>query len=240
MPELPRNLPLVYFRGSGKAEPYTTRLRPLPQRERSQHAEAVRLALAGAVAAAAIERGEREPCPDGLSASKYVPAVQRLPRARIHREYLPEVIDVGLCYRYQIVEDDPVNSLRTGWSRQRTFVSPVGTEFGGQQFPNLNWFRSRGLDVRGAGRDIHNSRERWIIVPRSQQGAQNGEALIRMCMHEMHLHCGTTPKDRMLAGSVEMKLYEVKRRGSCTERTFRRQIDLNCMSIIQDGDWGGG
>ena len=65
MPELPRNLPHLYLRGSGKAEPYTTRLRPrgrpLPQRERAVHAEAVRLALAGAMAAAAVERGEREP-----------------------------------------------------------------------------------------------------------------------------------------------------------------------------------
>ena len=65
MPELPRNLPHLYLRGSGQAEPYTTRLRPrsrpLPQRERAVHAEAVRLALAGAMAAAAVERGEREP-----------------------------------------------------------------------------------------------------------------------------------------------------------------------------------
>ncbi len=64
MPELPRNVPHLYLRGSGKAEPYTTRLRPrgrpLPQRERAVHAEAVRLALAGAVDAAAVERGERE------------------------------------------------------------------------------------------------------------------------------------------------------------------------------------
>jgi len=65
MPELPRNLPHLYLRGSGKAEPYTTRLRargrPLPQRERAVHAEAVRLAVAGAIAAAGIQRGEREP-----------------------------------------------------------------------------------------------------------------------------------------------------------------------------------
>ena len=65
MPELPRNLPHLYLAGSGKAEPYTTKLRPrgrpLPQRERAVHAEVVRLALAGAMAAAAVERGEREP-----------------------------------------------------------------------------------------------------------------------------------------------------------------------------------
>src|SRR5580658_5828419 len=65
MPELPRNLPHLYLAGSGKAEPYTTKLRPrgrpLPQRERAVHAEVVRLALTGAMAAAAVERGEREP-----------------------------------------------------------------------------------------------------------------------------------------------------------------------------------
>jgi hypothetical protein len=65
MPELPRNLPHLYLAGSGKAEPYTTKLRPrgrpLPQRERAVQAEAVRLALAGAMAAAEVERGEREP-----------------------------------------------------------------------------------------------------------------------------------------------------------------------------------
>ncbi len=67
MPELPRNLPHLYLRGSGKAEPYTTRLRargrPLPQRERAVHAEAVRFALAGAMAAAAgPARGARPGC----------------------------------------------------------------------------------------------------------------------------------------------------------------------------------
>ena len=65
MPELPRNLPHLYLRGSGRPEPYTTRLRPrgrpLPQRERAVHAEAVRFALAGAMAAAQVQRAERDP-----------------------------------------------------------------------------------------------------------------------------------------------------------------------------------
>jgi hypothetical protein len=65
MPELPRKLPHLYLAGSGKAEPYTTKLRargrPLPQRERAVHAEAVRFALAEAMAAAAVQRTEREP-----------------------------------------------------------------------------------------------------------------------------------------------------------------------------------
>ena len=65
MPELPRDLPHLYLRGSGKAEPYTSKLRPrsrpLPQRERAVHAEAVRFALAEAMAAAAVQRTERDP-----------------------------------------------------------------------------------------------------------------------------------------------------------------------------------
>ena len=65
MPELPRDLPHLYLAGSGKAEPYTTHLRPrgrpLPQRERAVHAEAVRFALAEAMAAAAVQRMERDP-----------------------------------------------------------------------------------------------------------------------------------------------------------------------------------
>jgi len=65
MPELPRDLPHLYLAGSGKAEPYTTHLRPrgrpLPQRERAVHAEAVRFALAEAMTAAAAQRTEREP-----------------------------------------------------------------------------------------------------------------------------------------------------------------------------------
>jgi hypothetical protein len=65
MPELPRDLPHCYLAGSGKAEPYTTHLRPrgrpLPQRERGVHAEAVRAALAEAMTAAAAQRTEREP-----------------------------------------------------------------------------------------------------------------------------------------------------------------------------------
>lgn len=65
MPELPRDLPHLYLAGSGKAEPYTTHLRPrgrpLPQRERGLHAEAVRFALAEAMTAAAAQRTEREP-----------------------------------------------------------------------------------------------------------------------------------------------------------------------------------
>jgi hypothetical protein len=65
MPELPRDLPHLYLARSGKAEPYTTHLRPrgrpLPQRERAVHAEAVRFALAEAMTAAAAQRAEREP-----------------------------------------------------------------------------------------------------------------------------------------------------------------------------------
>ena len=65
MPELPRNLPHLYLAGNGRAEPYTTRLRgrsrPLPQRDRAEHAEAVRFALAGAMAAAQAQRAERDP-----------------------------------------------------------------------------------------------------------------------------------------------------------------------------------
>src|SRR5580698_3983357 len=65
MPELPRDLPHLYLAGSGKAEPYTTHLRPrgrpLPHRERAVHAEAVRFALAEAMTAAAAQRTERDP-----------------------------------------------------------------------------------------------------------------------------------------------------------------------------------
>src|SRR3984885_10000351 len=65
MPELPRDLPHFYLAGSGKAEPYTTHLRPrgrpLPQRERAVHAEVVRLALSEAMTAAAAQRTERDP-----------------------------------------------------------------------------------------------------------------------------------------------------------------------------------
>lgn len=56
MPELPRDLPHLYIRGGGRAEPHTSRLRgrgpPLPQRERTAHADAVRVSLAAALAAA--------------------------------------------------------------------------------------------------------------------------------------------------------------------------------------------
>src|SRR5713226_5438748 len=65
MPELPRDRPHLYLAGSGKAEPYTTKLRPrgrpLPQRERAVHAEAMRVALAAAMTAAAAQRTERDP-----------------------------------------------------------------------------------------------------------------------------------------------------------------------------------
>ncbi len=65
MPELPRDLPHLYLTGSGKAEPYTTHLRPrgrpLPQRDRAGHAEAVRFALSEAMTAAALRRTERDP-----------------------------------------------------------------------------------------------------------------------------------------------------------------------------------
>ena len=64
MPEMPRDLPHLYLRGSGKAEPYTSKIkpppRPLPQRDRTTHAEALRTALNTALAAADVQRTERE------------------------------------------------------------------------------------------------------------------------------------------------------------------------------------
>jgi hypothetical protein len=65
MPELPRDLPHLYLRGSGRPEPYTSKVPPprrgLPQRERSLHAEAIRAALTAALAAGQMRRAERDP-----------------------------------------------------------------------------------------------------------------------------------------------------------------------------------
>ncbi len=65
MPEMPRDLPHLYLRGSGKAETYASKLkpprRPLPQRDRTTHSEALRAALNTALAAAEVRRTERAP-----------------------------------------------------------------------------------------------------------------------------------------------------------------------------------
>lgn len=65
MPEFPRDLPHLYLRGSGKAEQYTRKPFPiihkLPQRDRAGHAEALRVAIEGAIAAAGVQRQMRDP-----------------------------------------------------------------------------------------------------------------------------------------------------------------------------------
>ncbi|HZU23952.1 MAG TPA: S8 family peptidase [Bryobacteraceae bacterium] len=65
MPEFPRDLPHLYLRGSGKAEQYTRKpfpiIRKLPQRDRAGHAEALRVAIEGAIAAAGVQRQMRDP-----------------------------------------------------------------------------------------------------------------------------------------------------------------------------------
>jgi hypothetical protein len=65
MPEFPHILPHLYLRGRGKAESYTSRHRggdrKLPQRDRAGHAEALRVAIEGALAASAARRQERDP-----------------------------------------------------------------------------------------------------------------------------------------------------------------------------------
>jgi len=65
MPEYPHDLPHLYLRGGGASEPYTSKRRgggrKLPQRDRAGHAETLRLALAGAMEAAADRRQERDP-----------------------------------------------------------------------------------------------------------------------------------------------------------------------------------
>jgi len=65
MPELPRNLPHLYLRGNGKAEPYTSKLQgprhPLPQRDRATHATKLMRALNAALAAAAVQKANRDP-----------------------------------------------------------------------------------------------------------------------------------------------------------------------------------
>src|ERR1017187_2894851 len=64
MPEFPHDLPHVYLRGSGKAEPYTSKRRggdrKLPQRDRAGHAEALRIAIAGALTAGEVRRQQRD------------------------------------------------------------------------------------------------------------------------------------------------------------------------------------
>jgi hypothetical protein len=65
MPAFPRDLPHLYLRNSGQAEPYTSKVPPprhkLPQRERIEHADALRDAVTQALAAAELTRAERDP-----------------------------------------------------------------------------------------------------------------------------------------------------------------------------------
>jgi len=65
MPEFPYDLPHLYLRGSGKAEVYKSKRRAgshkLPQRDRAGHAEALRIAIRGALAAGEALRVERDP-----------------------------------------------------------------------------------------------------------------------------------------------------------------------------------
>ena len=65
MPDFPRDLPHFYLRNNGKAEPYTSKPRvipnPLPQRERATHADMIRDALTVALAAVEAERLNRDP-----------------------------------------------------------------------------------------------------------------------------------------------------------------------------------
>ena len=65
MPEFPHDLPHLYLRGSGKAEPYTSKRRAgahkLPQRDRAGHAETLRIALGAAFTAGEVRRQERDP-----------------------------------------------------------------------------------------------------------------------------------------------------------------------------------
>jgi hypothetical protein len=64
MPEFPHDLPHLYLRGSGKAERYTSKRRArgrrLPQRDRAGHADALRIALSGALAAGEALKQERD------------------------------------------------------------------------------------------------------------------------------------------------------------------------------------
>lgn len=65
MPEFPRELPHLYLRGSGRPEPYTSKIPPpqrqLPQRERLAHSETLNLAVTQALAAAELASKERDP-----------------------------------------------------------------------------------------------------------------------------------------------------------------------------------
>jgi hypothetical protein len=65
MPELPRDLPHLYLRGSGRPERYTSKRKPsqhpLPQRDRTTHATGLRTAIIAALAAADVRRTDREP-----------------------------------------------------------------------------------------------------------------------------------------------------------------------------------
>lgn len=65
MPEFPRELPHLYLRGSGRPEPYTSKILPrsgkMPQRDRVPHAEMLTAAVTQALAAAEITRTERDP-----------------------------------------------------------------------------------------------------------------------------------------------------------------------------------
>ena len=65
MPEMPRDRPHLYLRGSGKSERYKRKpgsgKPPLPQRDRATHAEKLRVAIGEALAAAKLRNAERDP-----------------------------------------------------------------------------------------------------------------------------------------------------------------------------------
>ena len=58
------------------------------------------------------------------SASKYKASIERLSRARIRGENAFESLDVVLCHLDMIVEDDPIDPLRTGPRCQRARILP--------------------------------------------------------------------------------------------------------------------
>jgi Subtilase family len=76
MPGFPRDLPHLYLRGSGRSEPYTSKLQvpqpPAPWRERTVHAETLRSALTTALSAVEVRRREREPDVPGGGSGFYL------------------------------------------------------------------------------------------------------------------------------------------------------------------------
>jgi len=134
--------------------------------------------------------------------------MQLFAAAGVHREQLRESLDIVRRDRDRRGKDIPVHHFRAGRRRQRALVAQEMARLRNSASASIGFFSSTSLSVGGAA--AMSAGESFVTAASLHQRAEDQQVAADRLHGRMRLHRRALAVDRMFAGRVKMKLFELE------------------------------